>query len=433
MIGEAAAQTIMTSFPLSICIPTYNRAALLERTLAHLHGLGDLIAEIVVSDNASTDDTPAVVARWQPRLPALRYFRQRTNRGPLPNIHASLSLATSDFLFLLSDDDQLIPEAIVAALSTLAADPECVAVYGGYEHWNADLTVRHASLPPPFPGRYGRGDWVSLARNSFQLSWPVVRRAVFQRHCFLDDRTFGLWRLIGQLLNYGAIHLIAQPLYRHAETAGRMEQGVDEPWYHDFLRSDAELFVASIGRLEAVQMAHFVAARTIPIYLSGLDYARARNLPLLEHTFLMRYLSYQQAGGDADAEQRARTWETERLVAAVGRQLADQLVATPGLRRLVVETGRMNLLEMLDDVRGALPELEIASVEPEQIAALAEQTSDLLLVEYWDRITQLEAQGRRLACRAIAVADMIGRMRLRVGPSTPMLRGPNGSYHFSLW
>jgi len=45
---------------LSICIPTYNRAAILADTLAHLEFLNDfpLTTEVVVSDNASPDDTP---------------------------------------------------------------------------------------------------------------------------------------------------------------------------------------------------------------------------------------------------------------------------------------------------------------------------------------------------------------------------------------
>jgi hypothetical protein len=421
----------MSSLPLSICIPTYNRARLLDATLTHLHDLHGLFSEIVISDNASTDDTPQVVARWQSRLGSCRYYRQPENRGALHNIFVSLSLATEDFSFVLSDDDRLIADGIVAAVSEMAADADCVAVYGGYERWDAALQVRLAVLSPHAPGRYGKDDWLALAQNTYQLTFPVLRRTVFQRHCFLDDTTLGLWRLIAQLLNHGAVRLIPQSLYRHADTAGRLEQQSHQPWYHDHLRSDWELYVASIGRLGAAAMAEFVAARTAPVYVAGQDYARERDLPLLERTFLMRHLAYREGDAATGAEARATAWETDRLIAAVIMQLADQLTADPGLRRVFVEQGRMNIVGMLEAVRRRLPDVEIVPVAPEQIAALDHRAGDLLLVEYWETLTELDGRGQTTPRRRIAVGDLIGRMRLRAGVPSPMLRGPDGSYHFS--
>ena len=67
----------------SICIPTYNRAELLEYCLEHLRELERFRKpfEIIVSDNASTDDTRRIVERKQALLPSLRYSRQSANVG----------------------------------------------------------------------------------------------------------------------------------------------------------------------------------------------------------------------------------------------------------------------------------------------------------------------------------------------------------------
>ena len=50
----------MTDVTLSICIPTYNRAAFLDYSLSNLAAARfPFPIEIVISDNASTDETPA--------------------------------------------------------------------------------------------------------------------------------------------------------------------------------------------------------------------------------------------------------------------------------------------------------------------------------------------------------------------------------------
>src|SRR5277367_4768972 len=127
------------SSSLSICIPTYNRARLLHRTLEHLAECPDAFREIIVSDNASDDGTRDVVAAWQPRFSRFRYARQAANLGVFRNIYAATALATADFTFVLSDDDALIPAALDEAVATLLADTDCVAVYGGYERCDAEL------------------------------------------------------------------------------------------------------------------------------------------------------------------------------------------------------------------------------------------------------------------------------------------------------
>lgn len=92
---------------LSICVPTFNRAPLLRLLLASLvreaYGLGDRL-EIVVSDNASTDDTPDVVASVQADLP-LKYSRNPTNLGVAANIDAVVGLAAGTYCWIVGDDD----------------------------------------------------------------------------------------------------------------------------------------------------------------------------------------------------------------------------------------------------------------------------------------------------------------------------------------
>ncbi len=115
---------------LSFCIPTYKRAVLLAQALDSVltqmppAGAGRPPVEIVISDNASPDDTGEVVRRANLTYPAvpLRYWRQERNVGADANILAALNAGQGDFLLLFSDDDILLPGALAALLAALEGE-----------------------------------------------------------------------------------------------------------------------------------------------------------------------------------------------------------------------------------------------------------------------------------------------------------------------
>ncbi|MDO9454436.1 MAG: glycosyltransferase family 2 protein [Stagnimonas sp.] len=92
---------------LSICIPTYNRSAMLETLLVSLaaqisaSGRADDI-ELMVSDNASPDDTQVIVAKYEG---AIRYWRNAENIGPDANFLKLFGEATGNYIWLPGDDD----------------------------------------------------------------------------------------------------------------------------------------------------------------------------------------------------------------------------------------------------------------------------------------------------------------------------------------
>lgn len=101
---------------ISIAIPTYNRSRRLEDTLTRLSAHPEILedwVEIVISDNASSDNTHEVVAAFSERTgKAIRYKRNAVNVGIDGNIHAASRLATGRFLLLMSDDDHLVSGAL---------------------------------------------------------------------------------------------------------------------------------------------------------------------------------------------------------------------------------------------------------------------------------------------------------------------------------
>lgn len=98
---------------LSIVIPTYNRAALLDITLGNLiKTVRNLNLEIIVSDNASPDHTESVVRSHIKEYSELKYFRQPTNIGYDRNVMNCYKYATADYIWILGDSYKIVTEQL---------------------------------------------------------------------------------------------------------------------------------------------------------------------------------------------------------------------------------------------------------------------------------------------------------------------------------
>lgn len=126
-----------TSRPLvSVCIPTRNRAAMLCDALASVlaEPLDDL--EIVVVDDASDDDTRAVVLDFGDGRIGYRRHPQRV--GIARNRNACLEAARGRYLAWLDDDDAYLPGGLARQVAVLEREPDVVLAHGAFEVVDGD-------------------------------------------------------------------------------------------------------------------------------------------------------------------------------------------------------------------------------------------------------------------------------------------------------
>lgn len=95
---------------LSICIPTYNRAYYLKNCLNSIvcqlkDGKASSQIEIVISDNASQDNTQELIKEYQARFSNIKYFRNKKNIGFDENLINSVLKAKGKYCWFLGDDD----------------------------------------------------------------------------------------------------------------------------------------------------------------------------------------------------------------------------------------------------------------------------------------------------------------------------------------
>jgi len=135
---------------LSICIPTYNRARFLSEALNSIAANIDpsINIEIVISDNASTDDTTAVVKSFRDQLLPIRYHRNNQNIGPVANIVNVIQIAKGDFIWIFGDDDIMMPDAVSYLLAFLKRNKTVQYVYYSRELKTVDLSSVPDGIQP---------------------------------------------------------------------------------------------------------------------------------------------------------------------------------------------------------------------------------------------------------------------------------------------
>ncbi len=396
---------------LSICIPTFQRGKILRRTLEHLAASGGAAWEIVVSDNASADDTEATVRDFRGKFRGLRYARQAVNRGPAANSDTCMRLATGKYLYLLCDDDRILPEGIAAALAALEADAGVAAVFGGHQEWDPVADRVLGTLPLTDKKlRFERGARREIFAAADMLWCPVMRREIFQRHCFYDANTFGYWRLVSQILAQGAIEIVPECLYRHAHTVPRMEFELTESWYHDAFRADHEIYLFDSGMRELPKVAQTVAECTVKAYRDGARYAKLKLDPLRERFFLHRAAAY----GIVDDE-RLREWEKASLLRAALLQLANTIGGLPGVRTVVVEAGAMSeaCCEVLREILRAIA---VESMPTDEFIALAGVPQRFFLAMDWASLQKRAERHPPQPEREAALRDLVTSLRLTQAP-----------------
>ncbi len=110
---------------LSIMIPVYNEASHTAECLMSLRANQPSAAfEVVVADDCSTDPALAALAG----IGNLVLVRQAENRGFIQNCNAAFARCRGEYVLLLNNDTQMLPDALDRLVAALDADPGVAAV-----------------------------------------------------------------------------------------------------------------------------------------------------------------------------------------------------------------------------------------------------------------------------------------------------------------
>jgi glycosyltransferase involved in cell wall biosynthesis len=130
----------------SIGVPTYNRVATLERTLASAIAQTYSPIEVVISDNGSEDGTEELCRSFVARDSRVSYLRHHRNVGSTVNFNRLFEACRGDYVMMLADDDWIDAGYVAACVAALEADRSASLVAGLARYMRGGSFVRDGVL-----------------------------------------------------------------------------------------------------------------------------------------------------------------------------------------------------------------------------------------------------------------------------------------------
>ncbi len=212
---------------LSVIIPTYNRSGLLRQAIESAFSAGSDV-EVIVVDDASTDETPTVCQSW----PEIHYVQMARNIGQAAARNIGIREATTEYIAFLDDDDLRLPNSFELQIQLLEETPEAALAYGPIYLKNAETEEITKEY---YPSHLMSGDVFEklLIGNFFYTPSVVVRRSMLQEVGGFDDRflTVEDWDLWIRLAEKYSVVAVEKPvaIYRQANpSSGQASSRAEE-------------------------------------------------------------------------------------------------------------------------------------------------------------------------------------------------------------
>jgi len=128
----------MSSPQVSVVVPVYQRAALVEQTVRSVLAQTLREWELIIADDGSTDGTLAVCQRFAIADARVRVIALPHSGNPALVRNAALSEARGEFVAFLDSDDLWMPDKLERQLAQLRSNRACAWSYCGFEHIDAN-------------------------------------------------------------------------------------------------------------------------------------------------------------------------------------------------------------------------------------------------------------------------------------------------------
>ena len=166
----------------SVVIPCYNYGRFLSTAVDSVLSQRDVDVDVIVVDDASTDDSVEVAKRLAAKDSRIRVIAHEANAGPVATFNRGLAAAKGEYLVRLDADDLLTPGSLRRAVDLLQSHDGVGLVYGHPVHFSG------SSLPPARTGEsaswivWSGSEWLTArcldGTNTITSPEVVMRRSV---------------------------------------------------------------------------------------------------------------------------------------------------------------------------------------------------------------------------------------------------------------
>lgn len=225
---------------IDILLPVHNVEPCLDQTLSSILGQTYSDFRLLISNNASDDETLMVIHRWAERDGRITYWSQNQNIGYQGNLAFLVEKSQSSLVMLMAGDDILHPQAVEMLIDPFR-DPTIYAVTRPYYWFFNDLTspVRAKrkldSLPIRVDSSSPNEVIVEVLRTIDQLSGLVFRRDALEgrvtKDVFTAHSAAFLWALASHAVTWCPEYRVAVRIeHSHSQLSGDYEQSPVQTW-----------------------------------------------------------------------------------------------------------------------------------------------------------------------------------------------------------
>ena len=245
----------------TIGLPTYNGERYLGPAIRSMLEQDYDDFELLVADNASTDDTRAIIEEFAAHDARVRYLPSEVNRGAAWNFNRLVDEARGEYFKWMADDDTYEPGFLGTCVEVLDRSPGVVLAYTQAVEIDPDGAVIEKRGPtnvadlPDVADRYRA---VLLDEVYCYAVFGVIRTGVLRSTAMIGPFTQSDRVLLAELALHGRFVEQPEPYFCHREHPGRSMYAVPDD------RERQKWFDTSRD-----------GTRTLPRWRSGSEYARA--------------------------------------------------------------------------------------------------------------------------------------------------------------
>lgn len=268
---------------ISVIVTNYNYEFFLEETIDSLRSQQLSLHEIIIVDDASSDNSRELIQRLAAESSNIVPVLLEENVGQLAAFNAGVALATGDIISFIDADDTWQPNYTTEVAQVFLKEPECDYLFTGYRQFG-DATGEFLTSTSKETTNHGptqlltwvdQSTWLSGPTSSISISseladklfpipleqeWRICADAALQMLAALEGANkFNLHKPLMNYRTHESNQFLGQQLCPKKELAMRLSRAKTVSWYADnqgrFLRALTALAaVSDRGQLKLAQL-----------------------------------------------------------------------------------------------------------------------------------------------------------------------------------
>jgi len=196
----------------SVILPTYNRAHIIEKAIQSVLKQTYQDFEIIIIDDGSKDDTEKIIRGFQEKDNRIKYIRFEENKGAAAR-NAGINMSKGEYITFQDSDDEWVIDKLEKQMKVIETSSENIVVYCGF--WRIDGDEKTYIPDINISNREGNIHKELLKRNFIGTPSILLLKKNLEKIGMFDENLSRLqdWDLAIRLSKYYNFKLIDEPLY----------------------------------------------------------------------------------------------------------------------------------------------------------------------------------------------------------------------------